>query len=74
MSSAQQEIELAAPPAAHTRTPARVAPITEQPSPAPAMTTSRGTVSEGEASRMRGGCIPCPDGGCCYIIPIPCCC
>ncbi|PVF94339.1 hypothetical protein CPB86DRAFT_789178 [Serendipita vermifera] len=24
--------------------------------------------------RLRGGCIPCPDGSRCYIIPIPCCC
>jgi len=27
-----------------------------------------------EAKRLRGGCIPCPDGSICYIIPIPCCC
>lgn len=27
-----------------------------------------------EAKRLRGGCIPCPNGSVCYIIPIPCCC
>ncbi|KAJ6496396.1 hypothetical protein C8R45DRAFT_985816 [Mycena sanguinolenta] len=74
---AAQQIELptlASPPTAHTHTSprSRVATVTEQPAPAPAMSTARGTVTEGEASRMRGGCIPCPDGGCCFIIP--CCC
>ncbi|KAG2131026.1 hypothetical protein DEU56DRAFT_459671 [Suillus clintonianus] len=24
--------------------------------------------------RLRGGCIPCPGGGMCFIIPCPCCC
>ncbi|KAF8073320.1 hypothetical protein FPV67DRAFT_1477315 [Lyophyllum atratum] len=28
----------------------------------------------GVAKRLRGGCIPCPDGSRCWIIPIPCCC
>ncbi|KAJ7870444.1 hypothetical protein B0H13DRAFT_2346844 [Mycena leptocephala] len=60
------------PPAAHTSSKA---PITEQPAPAPTMTTAREKiVTQGDAARLRGGCIPCPDGGCCYIIPIPCCC
>ncbi|KAJ3790089.1 hypothetical protein GGU10DRAFT_341606 [Lentinula aff. detonsa] len=22
-----------------------------------------------QVQRLRGGCIPCPDGGCCFIIP-----
>ncbi|KAH8829718.1 hypothetical protein DL96DRAFT_1599298 [Flagelloscypha sp. PMI_526] len=30
--------------------------------------------SEQEALRLRGGCIPCPNGSVCWIIPIPCCC
>ncbi|KAJ7616633.1 hypothetical protein FB45DRAFT_1008065 [Roridomyces roridus] len=63
------------PPAAHTRSPAQ-GPITEQPSAAPAMSLApEGNASNstyGEAKRLRGGCIPCPDGGCCFIIP--CCC
>ncbi|CAE6466730.1 unnamed protein product [Rhizoctonia solani] len=29
---------------------------------------------EREAERLRGGCIPLPNGGRCWIIPIPCCC
>lgn len=24
--------------------------------------------------RLDGGCVPCPDGSICYIIPLPCCC
>ncbi|KAH9983778.1 hypothetical protein BJV77DRAFT_1029759 [Russula vinacea] len=28
----------------------------------------------GKAERLRGGCVPCPDGSVCWIIPIPCCC
>ncbi|RDB26560.1 hypothetical protein Hypma_005677 [Hypsizygus marmoreus] len=33
-----------------------------------------GTTGEkGEARRMRGGCVPCPGGGMCWIIPLPCC-
>ncbi|KAI0301319.1 hypothetical protein BC826DRAFT_988640 [Russula brevipes] len=27
-----------------------------------------------KAERLRGGCVPCPDGSVCWIIPIPCCC
>ncbi|KAJ7092920.1 hypothetical protein B0H15DRAFT_165163 [Mycena belliarum] len=61
------------------------APVSQQPAPARAMSLRRHwkrrddeehelTVSHGPARRIRGGCIPCPDGGCCYIIPIPCCC
>ncbi|EIW74049.1 hypothetical protein CONPUDRAFT_140647 [Coniophora puteana RWD-64-598 SS2] len=26
-----------------------------------------------EPLRLRGGCIPCPGGGMCFIIPCPCC-
>ncbi|KAF5387171.1 hypothetical protein D9615_002092 [Tricholomella constricta] len=26
-----------------------------------------------EPMRLRGGCVPCPGGGMCWIIPIPCC-
>ncbi|KAJ7349806.1 hypothetical protein DFH08DRAFT_1079129 [Mycena albidolilacea] len=62
------------PPTAHTHTTTSSRVVSEQPPPAPTMTTARGTVTNGEAERLRGGCIPCPDGGCCYIIPIPCCC
>ncbi|KAH9077737.1 hypothetical protein EDB83DRAFT_2345565 [Lactarius deliciosus] len=28
----------------------------------------------GKAERLRGGCIPCPDGSVCWIIPCCCCC
>ncbi|KAJ7175055.1 hypothetical protein C8R43DRAFT_975821 [Mycena crocata] len=66
------------PAPAHTHTPlskSTAAVVTEQPTPAPKMSVGREpTVMRGDAARLRGGCIPCPDGGCCYIIPIPCCC
>ncbi|KAJ7282609.1 hypothetical protein C8J57DRAFT_1295831 [Mycena rebaudengoi] len=67
------------PPAAHTSSSTRAGElITEQPAPASGMSLVRGKPEEerktGPAARLRGGCIPCPDGGCCYIIPIPCCC
>ncbi|KAH8112411.1 hypothetical protein DFH11DRAFT_1607457 [Phellopilus nigrolimitatus] len=48
--------------------------VNTQPTAATGMTTARGGESGQAAMRLRGGCIPCPDGGCCYIIPIPCCC
>ncbi|EDR10471.1 uncharacterized protein LACBIDRAFT_316903 [Laccaria bicolor S238N-H82] len=51
--------------------------ISKQPLRAAEMEVSTPRVKQdgGEgALRLRGGCIPCPDGGCCYIIPIPCCC
>ncbi|KAJ6575569.1 hypothetical protein DFH09DRAFT_1311638 [Mycena vulgaris] len=64
----------ALPPAVHTHT-ARRALVTEQPARVPSMSLApENTVTQGKAARIRGGCIPCPDGGCCYIIPIPCCC
>ncbi|KAG7085473.1 hypothetical protein E1B28_003034 [Marasmius oreades] len=60
------------PPAAHTKV------VSSQPSPASGMVVARDVPARGEQTegpmRLRGGCIPCPDGGCCYIIPIPCCC
>ncbi|KAJ8091762.1 hypothetical protein PM082_020997 [Marasmius tenuissimus] len=56
------------------------APITmkNQPPAASGMVVTRGLPDRGEQTegpqRLRGGCIPCPDGSICYIIPIPCCC
>ncbi|KAK7042682.1 hypothetical protein R3P38DRAFT_323319 [Favolaschia claudopus] len=60
------------PPVAHTNTKSRI--VSEQPAPAPMMSARERTVTEGNVERLRGGCIPCPDGGCCFIIPLPCCC
>ncbi|KAJ7061349.1 hypothetical protein C8F01DRAFT_1139736 [Mycena amicta] len=62
------------PPVAHT-SPKET--VRCQPSRSATMSTSRDKTNDGrleKMDRMRGGCIPCPDGGCCYIIPIPCCC
>ncbi|GAA97507.1 uncharacterized protein L969DRAFT_42525 [Mixia osmundae IAM 14324] len=36
------------------------------------VTPSRQSAQDGEPEPLRGGCIPCPDGGCCWIIPLPC--
>ncbi|KIJ37085.1 hypothetical protein M422DRAFT_33941 [Sphaerobolus stellatus SS14] len=37
------------------------------------MTTDPNEIeAQNKAMRLRGGCIPCPDGGCCFILP--CCC
>ncbi|EPQ50308.1 hypothetical protein GLOTRDRAFT_141558 [Gloeophyllum trabeum ATCC 11539] len=50
--------------------------VSTQPAGGPSMSIASAThkKEEEKAARLRGGCIPCPDGGCCYIIPIPCCC
>ncbi|KAH8102314.1 hypothetical protein BXZ70DRAFT_68489 [Cristinia sonorae] len=70
---------LAYPPAAHIHTSNVVG---TQPQPISTMSTSaekldhnleRKGPQQGAAERIRGGCIPCPDG-CCFCIPIPCCC
>ncbi|KIM38834.1 hypothetical protein M413DRAFT_447535 [Hebeloma cylindrosporum] len=47
----------------------------EQPAPAQRMSIqdSQQRGKEGRAERPRGGCVPCPNGGCCFIIPLPCC-
>ncbi|TCD69788.1 hypothetical protein EIP91_006325 [Steccherinum ochraceum] len=65
------------PPAAHVHTSNIVG---TQPSPTATMTASNNKDSdkardgqEGPANRIRGGCIPCPDGFC-FCIPLPCCC
>ncbi|CAK5266327.1 unnamed protein product [Mycena citricolor] len=64
-------VELTYPPPAHTGS----AKVTEQPAPVPTMGLGAlRTTDEGRSERLRGGCIPCPDGGCCFIIPLPCCC
>ncbi|KAL5514911.1 hypothetical protein ACEPAG_2227 [Sanghuangporus baumii] len=57
----------------NSETPDASQPVNKQPTPASTMTTAHGSESSQGAMRLRGGCIPCPDGGCCYIIPIPCC-
>ncbi|KAH9890898.1 hypothetical protein C8Q73DRAFT_702074 [Cubamyces lactineus] len=49
-------------------------PIRSQPAPVPAMSPTLAGQTSGPAQRLRGGCIPCPDGSICYIIPIPCIC
>ncbi|KAI9057172.1 hypothetical protein FKP32DRAFT_1598647 [Trametes sanguinea] len=72
-------IELAYPPSAHvasSESPSTALPVRTQPSAVPAMSPVPGKASEhrGPAQRIRGGCIPCPDGSICYIIPIPCIC
>ncbi|TBU22479.1 hypothetical protein BD311DRAFT_770347 [Dichomitus squalens] len=54
-----------------------VSPIihSQQPAPVTAMSTHPDKSTKfGHADRIRGGCVPCPDGSICYIIPIPCCC
>ncbi|KAI0662629.1 hypothetical protein C8Q70DRAFT_1051254 [Cubamyces menziesii] len=49
-------------------------PVRSQPAPTPAMSPTLASRTSGPAQRIRGGCIPCPDGSICYIIPIPCIC
>ncbi|XP_006455451.1 hypothetical protein AGABI2DRAFT_194983 [Agaricus bisporus var. bisporus H97] len=64
-----------------TKTNLNESTTAQQPAAAPIMMVSAEaqheqhvqTEEEGSAARMRGGCIPCPGGGCCFIIPIPCC-
>ncbi|KAI0349626.1 hypothetical protein OH77DRAFT_1375945, partial [Trametes cingulata] len=69
---------LSYPPAAHLsdQSATRPQPVQSQPSPVPSMSTnpSKADKKSGGAERIRGGCIPCPDGSICYIIPIPCLC
>ncbi|KAI0686547.1 hypothetical protein C8Q76DRAFT_761443 [Earliella scabrosa] len=66
---------LAYPPSAHSSS-AQQSELTEtQPAPVATMTASPALRTEtGPAERIRGGCIPCPNGSICYIIPIPLCC
>ncbi|KZV93320.1 hypothetical protein EXIGLDRAFT_768215 [Exidia glandulosa HHB12029] len=49
--------------------------VQSQPRPAPRMSVKRAPEDEKKdgALRLRGGCLPCPDGSCCFIIPCPCC-
>ncbi|KIM87995.1 hypothetical protein PILCRDRAFT_814669 [Piloderma croceum F 1598] len=75
--SFQSSSSLALPPNAHISS--KHVPITQQPLRASTMSVASSENQSGveeteKARRLRGGCIPCPDGGCCYIIPIPCCC
>ncbi|EJF59703.1 hypothetical protein BD309DRAFT_966862 [Dichomitus squalens] len=69
---------IARPASAHLQPSRRtVSPIhSQQPAPVTAMSThpDKSAAKFGHADRIRGGCIPCPDGSICYIIPIPCCC
>ncbi|KAI0364378.1 hypothetical protein BV20DRAFT_974475 [Pilatotrama ljubarskyi] len=67
------------PPAAHLAhadSASRPLPVQSQPSAIRAMSTDAAQAGEkdGRAERIRGGCIPCPNGSICYIIPIPCLC
>ncbi|KAF9003402.1 hypothetical protein BDQ17DRAFT_1425358 [Cyathus striatus] len=51
--------------------------VDKQPRPTTGMVVSRSKPDDGQdanANRLRGGCVPCPDGGFCFCIPIPCCC
>ncbi|VDC04325.1 unnamed protein product [Peniophora sp. CBMAI 1063] len=64
------------PPTAHTHGYSDL--TTKQPTQSVAM-SARGPPppkqkNEQSAERLRGGCVPCPDGSICWIIPIPCCC
>ncbi|KAI8995310.1 hypothetical protein BD414DRAFT_237013 [Trametes punicea] len=75
-------VDLTYPPSAHLSPPGVQSraepahPISSQPSAKPAMSPvpSKAGEPSGEAQRIRGGCVPCPDGSICYIIPIPCIC
>ncbi|KAI0640485.1 hypothetical protein C8Q79DRAFT_996415 [Trametes meyenii] len=67
------------PPSAHlssSPSPLDLRHIQSQPPTHPPMapTAPSPTNRTGPAQRIRGGCIPCPDGSICYIIPIPCFC
>ncbi|KAI0336019.1 hypothetical protein GY45DRAFT_1316055 [Cubamyces sp. BRFM 1775] len=72
--------ELTYPPSAHISNSSakssspEAQPVRSQPSPVPAMSPTLAGRDSGPAQRIRGGCIPCPDGSICYIIPIPCIC
>ncbi|KAI5899970.1 uncharacterized protein SCHCODRAFT_02606624 [Schizophyllum commune H4-8] len=80
MSFVPNSVELPAlPKAAHSPAGDRV--ISRQPTPSSGMSVSGSFAKAGSRQsgqegvmRQRGGCIPCPDGSICYIIPIPCCC
>ncbi|TFK71149.1 hypothetical protein BDN72DRAFT_838090 [Pluteus cervinus] len=49
--------------------------ISEQPKPSTNMNVTPETASERDKPlRLRGGCVPCPGNGCCFVIPLPCCC
>ncbi|KAH9831706.1 uncharacterized protein C8Q71DRAFT_282305 [Rhodofomes roseus] len=64
------------PPTAHTplahaaRTSHEV--VSTQPAPAATMSPSASAKGGEKPERLRGGCIPLPGGGTCFIIP--CCC
>ncbi|KAI5899969.1 uncharacterized protein SCHCODRAFT_02742976 [Schizophyllum commune H4-8] len=63
------------PPASTATAPANPAPVAQQPGANTGMSVSREAQNqEQKAERLRGGCIPLPNGGRCWIIPIPCCC
>ncbi|TFK99454.1 hypothetical protein BDV98DRAFT_570969 [Pterulicium gracile] len=48
--------------------------VTAQPGASPSMHSGKAVDDAKNVDRMRGGCIPLPNGGRCWIIPIPCCC
>lgn len=51
------------------------ATVAQQPGANTGMSVSpEAQTQERKAERLRGGCIPLPNGGRCWIIPIPCCC
>ncbi|KAN0109512.1 hypothetical protein V8E52_009155 [Russula decolorans] len=67
------------PPAAHTyhdELAAKPAVTSSQPraNATMAVGSNNDQARAGKAERIRGGCVPCPDGSVCWIIPIPCCC
>ncbi|OBZ66424.1 hypothetical protein A0H81_13693 [Grifola frondosa] len=63
------------PPVAHLDTVSS-SPIRAQPVPSPHMAIRQPIEhpATSRAERIRGGCVPCPDGSICYIIPLPCFC
>ncbi|ESK90980.1 hypothetical protein Moror_16378 [Moniliophthora roreri MCA 2997] len=79
MSDAKSSYSMPAlPPSAHTTSKHQESIVSNQPLPASGMVVRPDAPARGEQTtdgpmRLRGGCIPCPNGGCCYIIPIPCC-
>ncbi|KAL4242391.1 hypothetical protein ABKN59_011855 [Abortiporus biennis] len=76
--SSQQTTSLSYPPSAHRESSEQSSTdqcTSAQPAPAPQMSLNPSSDNDqSKAERLRGGCIPCPDGSICYIIPIPCFC
>ncbi|TFL00080.1 hypothetical protein BDV98DRAFT_594268 [Pterulicium gracile] len=66
---------LSYPPQAHLVQPQDPTTSTSaQPGATPGMNSGKAVDDAKDVERMRGGCIPLPNGGRCWIIPIPCCC